>query len=101
MEISASLGQMYEEGWETEYTVIEEVPPKVEAPPINDAKEGGSPSLAALAAMPWEPPDPDLREVTLKIVVDSVKIYVVRQVEFHADEYEVQRHRWEKHERRF
>jgi hypothetical protein len=100
-EISASLGQMYEEGWETEYTVIEEVPAKKAAPPADDAKIGPSPRLTALAAMPREPHDPDCRETTLKIAVDSVKIQVVRRVEFHTDEYDVQRNRWEKHEPRF
>ena len=45
--------------------------------------------------------DADFREVTLKIVVDSVNIYVVRQVQFHADEYDVQRYRREKHKPKF
>jgi hypothetical protein len=42
-----------------------------------------------------------LREATLKIVIDSVKVHIVRQVEFRTDEHDVQRHRWEKREPRF
>jgi hypothetical protein len=100
-EISASLSQMYDEGWETEYSVIEEVPPTEAAPTAHDSKEGGSPSLAALAAMPRNPRDLDRREAALKIAVDSVKIHIIRRVEFHTDEYGVSRHRWEKRARKF
>jgi hypothetical protein len=56
---------------------------------------------AALAATPRNPRDLDRREAALKIVVDSVKIHIIRRVEFHTEEYEVSRHRWEKRERKF
>jgi hypothetical protein len=96
-EISARLRQIYEDGWEAEYTVIEEAPVKEATPPADRAKVGGSPRLTALAAMPPEH-DSDCRETTLKIAVDSLKIHIVRQIEFRTDEHNVQRHRWEKDE---
>jgi hypothetical protein len=100
-EISSSVGEMYDEGREIEYTVIEELPMKEQAPPVDDAKRASGRNLPRLASMPWAPPDPDLREATLKIVIDSVKVHIVRQVEFRTDEHDVQRHRWEKREPRF
>ena len=100
-EISARLGQMYDEGWETEYTVTEEVPQKEEAAsPADDGTKRGS-RLTALAGMSSELADLDQRETTLRIVIDSIKVHIVRQVEFHTEEHDVHRHRWEKRERKF
>jgi hypothetical protein len=53
-EISAQLGQMTEDGWEDDYTVYEEVPPKAEATPADESKKGW-PNFEAIARIPWEP----------------------------------------------
>jgi len=96
-EIEARTGQMYEEGWETEYVVIERVPP-APAPAEAPAGDEGWPNFAALAGGPWTPPDPDFREATLRIDIDSIKVHVVRRVEFDTIEHDVRRHRWERRE---
>ena len=95
-DVSASLGEMYEEGWEVEYTVIERVPPEKAEPPskkesrifenFTDDPEGN-----------WHPPNFDGREVTLRIDLESVKVHIVRAVEFSTEEHSVRRHRWEKY----
>jgi hypothetical protein len=97
-EIRPSLGHMSEEGWEPDYTVLEEVPGKREAPHADYPRRRVPRISAALTEMPDERPNLDPRQKTLKIAVDSVKIHVVRGVEFRTDEHDVRRHRWEKRE---
>ena len=65
-EISARSGHMEEDGWETEYEVIEEVSPAPDEPPAAKEKTAGWPDSASLAAMPWEPHDPDWRDASLR-----------------------------------
>lgn len=48
--------------------------------------------------MPWEPHDPDWRDVSLRVVIDSVTVHQVRRVEFETDEFSVSRLRREKWE---
>ncbi|PZX34293.1 RES domain-containing protein [Cupriavidus phytorum] len=93
-EIKATTGQMYEEGWELEYVVIEEVPAEP-AQTDSPAGDGGWPDPASLAE-PSMPRDPDFREPTLRIDMESIKIHVVRRVEFETDEHDVRRYRWVK-----
>lgn len=86
-EIKASLGQMYEDGWEDDFSVIEEVPPKTEElemqqPPQFPLGFYDSPA-------DWRPP-------TLQISLDSVDVHIVKGVQFKTDEHKVRRHRWEK-----
>jgi hypothetical protein len=99
-ETSASLGQFYEEGWETEYAVTEEVPPKIEAGDTDDAK-GRSRGLAALEQMTLVSHDADVRGPTLKIDVDSIKVHIIRLVEVKTEDFDVRRHRFEKREPKF
>jgi len=100
-EISASLGQMSDEGWEIGYTVIEKLRLKKAASRADDAKQGRLPRIAALATILADPYDSDWRKATLRIVIDSIKIHIIQRVEFQTDEHDVQRFRWEKHEPRF
>lgn len=93
-DIEARTGQMYEEGWETEYSVIERVPRP--APPADDDEDGTWPSLISFAGGVWVPPDPDYREAALRIDLDSVVVHQVRRVEFETVEFGVHRHRWER-----
>ncbi len=94
-EIKARTGQMYEEGWETEYSVIEKTPPAEEA---KAEEESGWPDFASLAQFVPLATDLDYREATLRIVTDSIKVHQVRRVEVDTVEYDVRRHRWEKRE---
>lgn len=93
-EIKARTGQMYEEGWETEYVVTEEVPPAQPPAESTSSSEGG-PNFGSMTG-PWTPLDPDHREPALRIDLESIRVHQVRRVEFETIEYEVRRHRWER-----
>lgn len=97
-EISARSGHVEEDGWETEYEVIERVPPTVAEESAERQETRGWPDFAALAVSPWEPVDPDWREPGLRIVADSVCVHIIRRVQFETDEHRVTRHRWVKRE---
>jgi RES domain len=97
-EISASQRSMDEDGWEVEYSVLEQVPPKADEDQPHSTEKNWPPDFGALAALSWEQHDGDVRDATLRIVVDSVKVHRVSRVQFETDEYDVKRHRWEKHE---
>jgi hypothetical protein len=96
-EMRARLGHMDEDGWQVEYTVVEEVPPKKE----KDDKKTNTLSfeyllredVGDLEGLPFDP-----RIATLKIDLDSVTVHIIKAVEFTTEEHKVYRHRWEKHE---
>lgn len=100
-EISARSGHMEEDGWETEYEVIERVPPTVAEEPAERQETSGWPDFASLAMSPWEPADLDWREPALRIVTDSICVHIIRRVQFETDEHRVTRHRWLKREADF
>lgn len=99
-EIKARTGQIYEDGWETEYEVIERVP-QVEEGRSSPSEEDGWPDFAALAPMSVFALDPDHRDSTLRIDVSSIRVHQVRRIEFDTIEFNVVRHRWEKREPEF
>ena len=95
--VSARIGQMYEEGWEVEYTVIEEIPPKRD----EDKEKSAAPNSGFLLIRPdpgWDVVNYDPRSSTLKIDTDSVTVHIIKAVKFVTEEHKVYRHRWEKHE---
>jgi len=100
--IHARTGQWEDEGWNIDYTVIEELPPPPEPPPAEPASTEGAqkaswpPDLSSLIKTPLESCDSDLREPTLRIAMDSVMVHIVQRVQFETDEFGVTRHRWEK-----
>jgi hypothetical protein len=96
-EIHASVGSTTDEGWEDDYSVAEEVPPKKEEPPVDEARKEW-PDFTMLTPRFWEPEDSDSREATLRIDAHSVKIHRIKAVAFDTDEHEVRRNRWEKRE---
>jgi hypothetical protein len=79
-EIEARTGQMYEEGWETEYSVFERVP-RPQTPADNEEAESAWPSIFPMAGGLWVPPDPDYRDPALRIDLESVRVHQVRRVE--------------------
>jgi hypothetical protein len=99
--ISARSGHMEEDGWETEYEVIERVPPTVVEEPVERQETNDWPDFASLAMSPWKPADADWREPTLRILTDSICVHIVRCVQFETDEHRVTRHRWVKRETDF
>jgi hypothetical protein len=96
-EISASTGQMGEDGWEVEYSVIEEVPPsKHKLADAQAKKSDWPPDLSALIVAPFEPTGYDDREASLRVVLNSVAVHIVQRVQFETKDHGVRRHRWEK-----
>jgi hypothetical protein len=97
-EVSASLGHMEEDGWETEYQIIEETPPKVDANTEAQPERSWPPNLEALARFDSarEPADPDWREETLRLDRETVRVHIVQAVTFGTDSHELHRFRWEK-----
>jgi hypothetical protein len=92
-EIRASTGRMGDEGWEVDYSVIEEIP-RTEQPTKTETDDQVFDPLA-FARGAWRDHDADLREATLRIDPHSVKVHVVRGVAFQCETHEVRRHRWE------
>jgi hypothetical protein len=96
-EITASLGQNGEDGWETEYRIMERTPkPK----PVADdaAKNAWPPDLRSLIRPPidWNPDNIDAREPALALDIDSVAVHRVASVTFDAPPQRVSHFRWEK-----
>jgi hypothetical protein len=94
-EIRARTGQNGPEGWEDEYSVIEEVPP-----PAKDEGKDKSfdwPDFAPFEGG-WPPIPSDAREPSLRVMPDSVTVHQVRSVVFATEEFSVTRHRWGKQE---
>lgn len=81
---------MYDEGWEADYVVWEKVPPPK---PKADDGIAGWPNVAALLSVAKSPSDSDYREPALRIDMDSIRVHVVRRVEFDTVEHPVHRHR--------
>jgi hypothetical protein len=93
-EIEATTGHTSEDGWEADYSVTERVPPK--KPPKEKEEEDQWPGLAAFAGGAWPDRDADLRDAALRIDIESIKVHVVRRVQFQCDAHDVRRHRWER-----
>ncbi|MDR3474075.1 MAG: RES domain-containing protein [Devosia sp.] len=92
-EMSARTGQMYEEGWEREYVVVEEVPEKLPVKPLADTGplffQG-----PARRILPWG--ESDERDPALEVDLKSIRVHVITAVTFAASEHSVTRYRWAK-----
>jgi hypothetical protein len=91
-EISASSGDMYEDGWEYDYSVIEKVLP-----------EGPEKKPRSRRTREYRPgcdydEDFGMGNPTLKIDSASVRVHHVRAVQFETTDYGVRRYRSERHE---
>lgn len=97
-EISSRLGSYYEEGWEDDFVVTEEVPPQKD--------ETESQQKDFFESMSFFD-DPDVRRdfnahpSTLKVDLECVHVHIVEAVHFTTKKHSVSRHRWEKHEPEF
>jgi hypothetical protein len=54
-----------------------------------------------LDPVPWILPDTDLRQPTLRVVIETIKVHDVRRIIFETTEHEVSRHRFEQRDRKF
>jgi RES domain len=90
-EVDSSLGHWTEDGWETDYEVIESVPPA-------DAKEPDDPldAMVHILGKGLHELDTDGRESTLRLDTESVRIYEIEAVAFQTHESWVRHFRWEK-----
>nr|WP_283822043.1 RES family NAD+ phosphorylase [Bradyrhizobium diazoefficiens] len=97
-EIRASTGHSSNEGWEDDYSVIEEVPPALKADEKQE-KTSEWPDFAAMPALPGRGTGSDQREPALRVMPGSVWVHHVEGVVFKTDEYQIRRFRWEKDDR--
>ncbi len=95
-ELNAHEGYSDEDGWNTDYTVWEDVPVEEDSEQ-NKEKCDDWPDFAALIASPQGGGTFDSREVTLRIILERINVHEVRSVIFEADEFKVTRHRYKKH----
>lgn len=98
-EIEAQTGSTSDEGWEVDYSVSEMILP--EEPPKKKDEEGHLFDPFEFADGAWRTHDADLRDATLRIDLESVKVHVVRSVQFQCDAHDVRRHRWVKRDAKF
>ncbi|MDO8294341.1 MAG: RES domain-containing protein [Gallionella sp.] len=103
--VNASLGTIGENGWDAGYSVIEWVPHEKDK---SEKKE----QLHDLGYFDSDCFDLDdievlgdlncgIRKKTLKIDLESIKVHVIKAVEFTTEKHPVSRHRWKKHEHEF
>jgi len=98
-EMRASTGHMGEDGWETDYSVIEEVPPQKTA--AESGQRGASlfDFASFIRPAPSDQYNYDDREPALRIITDSIEVHIVRRVQFETEAHVVTRHRWEKNDK--
>ena len=93
-EISVSLSNYLDDGFEVDYSVWEEVQPVSEPiPPLQDSF--GMPLVPSIPL----PVDADFRTPTLRIDVNSIKIHHVQSVSVKTQSYNVRRYRSERRDR--
>ena len=87
--LSSSTAQQYEEGWEREYTVIEEVP-------ASKAESQETETDGAFSILDWDTAPSvtdEYREPTLRIDIKSVEVHVVEAANFTTTSHKVRRSR--------
>jgi hypothetical protein len=100
-EVIASTGQMYEEGWEIDYSVREEVPASTNPEADKIDLDGEQFDFAPLQT-PYSPSDQyDGRTPTLCIALETLEVHIIKAVQYASDNYEVRRSRSEKHKWKF
>ena len=87
VEISVELGQDCEDGWEEDYSVIEEVPTQSKSPKKLAHQKVGTDR---------HPSFYDERPCTLKIDIKSIHVHGVKSIQYDAEKFKVSRHRFPK-----
>ncbi len=99
--IDARTGQLGEEGWEEEYTVIEEVPVVFESNIRNMDTPSHFPYISGrqdTVDSVAESSNVDNRKFSLRVILDSIKVHRVLRVEHETEEFSVSRHTCEEHD---
>jgi hypothetical protein len=86
-EIEVDVGHETDEGWETDYSVSEEVPPPPEKTPGSDGHARFTKRKPSTTAH---------RRATLRVLPSSLKVHHVQSVRIDSDAHSVRRHRWKK-----
>ncbi|MEZ2409144.1 RES family NAD+ phosphorylase [Bosea sp. RCC_152_1] len=90
--IEGSTYEQHSEGVDTNYSVIEWLPPDEKKKP--DPTRGW-PDFAGLRVQPWIEPDPDSREPALRVDMKSLVVHQVDKVNYDTTEFDVSRYRYE------
>ena len=100
-ELSAHLWEMYEDGPERDYSVIEVVPAQEEKK--NDSDDDGWPTdfLDISQGLNWPDRSVDNPEPALRIDLENIDVHIIESVQFSSSTYKVKRHRWENTVRKF
>ncbi|HEV7317458.1 MAG TPA: RES domain-containing protein [Ensifer sp.] len=86
-----------EDGWETDYSVYERIPPKSTEPKLDPTP----PSSTPWYQVAFDPSDPDPRDFTLDVDPTSLEVHIVEGVSYKTDRNPVRRHRYEDSEPAF
>jgi hypothetical protein len=97
-ETNVQTANMTEYGWEEDYAVFEEIPPKNGK---NEKEERIETFQIPSIDFEWENPEDDIRTTTLRIDIDTVCVHHVEAVQYSTTEHAVRRHRFEKGEAEF
>ena len=98
-EIEAQPGHTSEDGWEVDYSVSERVPPETPAKEKGEGAHFFDPVEFTKGA--YSDREADYRDATLRIDLETVKVHVIRKVQFQTDDFDVRRHRSTKRESEF
>ena len=83
--ITASVGEFNEDGWVINYQVTEEILPQIPPKTINPFEN------SSFSGDTYHLYNDKNRDATLRIDLKSVKINIIKKVQFEADEHSVQR----------
>lgn len=95
-EIKAWTGHHAEDGWETDYDVWEEVPPQESQHDENEDDEDFLSFTNRLTLPARMIDDYDIRDATLRLHIESLKVHHVHAARYTTTEYPVSRRRTEK-----
>lgn len=98
-EIEAVMGYMSDEGWEVDYSVIEHIPPQKSAKEKDYIAQWHD--LETSVGSLWDDCDTDLQNSTLRVDLQSIRVYLVHGVQYECNEHEVRRSQWEKSNHQF
>lgn len=98
-ELDADKSKMSDDQDDFEYTVWENVPSK--KPSRKRDEEDRWLDVAKFAESERHAYDMDIRDVTLRIDLQSVKVHIVQSSQFQCDVRDVRRHRWKKSDNEF
>jgi hypothetical protein len=94
--IEVRLGSFTEDGWEDDYSVIEETPPPA---PAATTDRTAVPSFKELLRAPEDSEEPEwngLLDPTLQIAAGEIEVHIIQAVSVKSEKHPVSRHQWER-----